>query len=128
LVTNFRKFFARDTLTLTKKEISMERMNTPTATILPFDQWKKTLIDLKSDQSTNEYFKILNFHDLVNEYQHILGELDRAPLNPDLTRRSKSILKEFSDRLGEHSSEHSDSLSLLRGKIEKRIFDLNALL
>lgn len=96
--------------------------------ILSFDQWKKTLEQTRPDQSLQDYLKVLSFHDLVNEYKHVLQELDREPLNTELTKKTKSILREFSDRLGEHSMEHSDSLTALRKKIEKRIFDLNGLI
>lgn len=96
--------------------------------ILSFEKWKKNLDETKPDQDLKNYLKVLSFHDLVNEYKHVLTDLDKEPLNLELTRRTKSILHEFSNRLGEHSSDHSDSLSLLKKKIEQRIFDLNGLI
>lgn len=96
--------------------------------ILPFDQWKKTLGSGLEGKSLKKYLKVLSFHDLVTEYQSIIQELKNSPLNSELTQKSKLILKEFSDRLGEHSVGVSDSLSEMRSKIEKKIFDLNELL
>jgi len=103
-------------------------LNFKLSNVISFEKWKNGLAEAKSEQSLNDYLKVLSFHDLVNEYKDVLSDLDREPLNQEITRRTKSILLEFSNRLGEHSSEHSDSLGVLRKKIERKIFDLNGLL
>jgi hypothetical protein len=111
------------------KDGDMEPENKPqNENILSFDQWKKTLEQTRPGVALQNYLKVLSFHDLVNEYKHVLEALEREPLNPELTKSAKSILREFSDRLGEHSIEHSDSLTALRKKLENRIFNLNGLL
>lgn len=102
--------------------------NSTPQNILSFEQWKRAQGDKAEGQSITQYLKVLSFHDLVNEYQSIIQELKDSPLNTELTQKSKLILKEFSDRLGEHSIGVSDSLSEMRSKIEKKIFDLNGLL
>lgn len=96
--------------------------------VLSFEQWKRSHGEKTEGQSLTQYLKVLSFHDLVNEYQSIIQELKDSPLNTELTQKSKLILKEFSDRLGEHSIGISDSLTEMRSKIEKKIFDLNGLL
>lgn len=102
--------------------------NTSSQNVLSFEQWKRTQGEKTEGQSITQYLKVLSFHDLVNEYQSIIQELKDSPLNTELTQKSKLILKEFSDRLGEHSIGISDSLTEMRSKIEKKIFDLNGLL
>lgn len=96
--------------------------------VLSFEQWRRAQGEKTEGQSIKQYLKVLSFHDLVNEYQSIIQELKDSPLNTELTQKSKLILKEFSDRLGEHSIGISDSLTEMRSKIEKKIFDLNGLL
>lgn len=105
-----------------------ELLNFKLNNVISFEKWKSALAETKSERSLQDYLKVLSFHDLVNEYKDVLSDLDREPLNQEITKRTKSILIEFSNRLGEHSSEHSDSLGVLRKKIERKIFDLNGLL
>jgi nucleoside diphosphate kinase len=102
--------------------------NTSVQNVLSFEQWRLKQGERTQGQSLTQYLKVLSFHDLVNEYQSIIQELKDFPLNTELTQKSKTILSEFSDRLGEHSIGGSDSLTEMRSKIEKKIFDLNGLL
>lgn len=100
--------------------------------VLPFEQWKiSSQVRHQNDaveRPYQEYFQVLSFHDLVNEYQAVINELNSSPLDKDLTAKSRQILRELNERIGEHSPEQYESILTLRKKIEKRIFDLNGLL
>lgn len=100
--------------------------------ILSFEQWKSHAQENKqkiaADRPYQEYFEVLDFHDLVNEYRFVIEELNSSPLDKDLTEKSRLILRELNERVGENSPEQFESIQVLRNKIEKRIFDLNSLL
>lgn len=96
--------------------------------VLPFDQWKQKFQDAATEKPLQEYFQVLSFHDLVTEYQSVISELNTSPLDRELTLKSRQILRELNERIGENSSEQYESVLQLRKRIERRIFDLNGLL
>ncbi len=55
--------------------------------------------ELKEEKSLIKYIKALNFQDLMIEADTALKELNNGPLTTEVSLRSKTIIKEFAERL-----------------------------
>lgn len=108
--------------------MQVNETNKTSTNVLPFEQWKLKFQDLQSEKPLQDYYQVLSFHDLVNEYQAVINDLNDSPLDKELTSKSRQILRELNERIGENSQEQYESVLQLRKRIEKRIFDLNGLL
>ena len=80
-----------------------------------------SLGQFKEEKMQKDYLEVLSFTQLLDEATDIIGELNSSSLNSGLTLRSKTILKEFSNRLSKQSSEYSKSFTDMRSKIETKI-------
>ena len=84
--------------------------------------------ELKEEKSLMKYLRVLNFHDLMIEAEQALKELNDGSLNKEISLRSKTIMKEFSNRLKADSDGFSTSLTLLNEKLEKNFGKLKEML
>jgi hypothetical protein len=84
--------------------------------------------ELKEEKSLMKYLKALNFHDLMIEAEQALKELNNGSLNKEVSLRSKTIVKEFSNRLKADSDGFSTSLTLINETIEKNFGKLKEIL
>lgn len=80
-----------------------------------------SLGQFKEEKMQKDYLEVLSFSQLLDEATDIIRELNSSSLNSGLTLRSKTILKEFSNRLSQQSSEYSKSFSDMRNKLETKI-------
>lgn len=84
--------------------------------------------DLKEEKSLMKYLKALSFHDLMIEAEQALKELNNGSLNKEISLKSKTIIKEFSNRLKADSDGFSTSLSLINETLEKNFGKLKEML
>lgn len=74
-------------------------MTSETSKIISLKSWKEANLDSKEQSSFLRYLKALSFHDLMNESESARKQLNSGALNREITLKSKTILKELSDRL-----------------------------
>ncbi len=75
--------------------------------------------ELKEEKSLMKYLRVLNFHDLMVEAEEALKELNSGKLNKDVSLRSKTIIKEFTNRLKGDSDVFSTGLTVINESLEK---------
>ncbi|WP_127714674.1 hypothetical protein [Halobacteriovorax sp. HLS] len=75
--------------------------------------------ELKEEKSLMKYLKVLNFHDLMVEAEEALKELNNGKLNKEVSLRSKTIIKEFTNRLKGDSDVFSNGLTVINENLEK---------
>jgi len=99
-------------------------MNNNERNILKISDWK----EFQEEKSLLKYLRVLNFHDLMTEAEQALKELNSNPINKEITLRSKSILKEFSNRLKADRDGFAGTLSTISDSIEDKFGKLKELL
>ena len=96
--------------------------------VISFEAWKRALLEEQKDQSMKSYLKALSFHDLLNEYQATVAELNEEPYGPELAKRSKHIIEEFQGRIDSSTQNPERNLKVWMNKTDEKIFHLNELL
>lgn len=96
--------------------------------VISFKAWKRALVENQKDASMKSYLKALSFHDLLNEYQATVAELNDEPYGHDLAKRSKHIIEEFQGRIDSSTRDPERNLEVWMNKTEQKIFHLNELL
>ncbi|PIK16587.1 hypothetical protein [Halobacteriovorax sp. JY17] len=74
-------------------------MTADNSKIISLKNWKEAALELREETSFLNYLKALSFHDLMNEAESARNELNSGSINKEVTLKSKTILKEFSNRL-----------------------------
>ncbi len=92
--------------------------------VLKLSDWK----EFQEEKSLMKYLRVLNFHDLMTEAEQALKELNSNPINKEITLKSKSILKEFSNRLKADRDGFAGTLSVISDSIEDKFGKLKELL
>lgn len=87
------------------------------------EQWNKQVEKRKEEKSNQDYFNVLNFHDLINEAHVILDKLKKYPLDQQVAGESKALIKEISNRI-DATDQQKYSLNALEDSLSKKFHEI----
>ena len=87
--------------------------------LVSLEQWKHH----RREANFSDYLKVLSFHDLVNESNHLNREIKQNKATDHLLSRTKMMMNELTQRLDRESKMLAHSVVDLKKQIEERMID-----
>ena len=89
--------------------------------VVSINKWKQESFEKGLTGSFDFYFKTLNFHDLINEAQIILGRLRDFPLDKEVALESKSLINEINTRIKYNPTAQDSNYIEIEEAVEQRL-------
>lgn len=80
-----------------------------------------SLAERKANKGWSDYFGVLSFHELINETQDIISELDQDGLDADVLVRARQAMGEFYSRLENESKTFAKSLLGMKNNVDAKV-------
>lgn len=83
-----------------------------------------SMFDWKGAEEIKNYLNVLDFHELIKEAELTIQELNNMPLTQDLTKKSKLLLHEYSERIYNESEELHNKFISIYNSLEQKIKEI----
>ena len=96
--------------------------------VINLGEERKKKTHQKDEKVMGEYLNFLSFNELIGEVSKAVNDLNKLPLNKEITVRSKLLMKELGQRINSHGLEKDEHLFKMRNQIENKINDVQKIL